>query len=570
MRPNKPYSLAMKLLTLALIALLSSVCLADYVPVAKWSGRLILPELAQRRVDGGVYIELENVPASYQSMKGAKVWLSYSKSAASWYAKEVSDVNFNQSAHQASRDGVIVPTRLDNWKRVSSLESLAGMRMRDEIQVALSDVSSIKAGEIKIGTEPTIIDGEQMGLVKFIKRLSRDRFEVIHYNQQTKKFNGPREVIHLDYQEQLVVPFEEDNDLTGIVETKANQGGWNIYGKKVNGTFVVQSLSPYQVFTLTSPKKRYPSYRARSLSKDYWKVSDEDAGSTRRFELYRESNRGRDHYNSSDRFLVFHTFGSYDGHGQTLGLYRGHAALGFANIVNHPITDAPIFNITYYQTYAHSAPGIFAGKWSWQAYNGNLYRGRMHYRPISDILLPLPKELTRDYHLKSNGQKFNFEAELKEGLERLSIGYRTGFGTGYAKVTLLTSCVHDSGNILLGVTERGQGLLGRNKDHPLAQKLAVFSKYLGHSVKAPENYRNADLLKDNVDFSAQTLFLAAKNLTITVPRNASDAFIKIAAEIEQKPTQVLQAIHLGGIKEEGSPRAPDRISVISALSSLKN
>ena len=101
---------------------------------------------------------------------------------------------------------------------------------------------------------------------------------------------------------------------------------------------------------------------------------------------------------------------------------------------------------------------------------GNLQRGMMGTRPISDVLIKLDA-LTEEYQIAD--EKLSFFNELLGELSLIGARYRIGDGTGDSTITSATSCVQDSSQaIFLTLVrfkqkiESSPQLVQWMKDHP--------------------------------------------------------------------------------------------------------
>ena len=115
-----------------------------------------------------------------------------------------------------------------------------------------------------------------------------------------------------------------------------------------------------------------------------------------------------------------------------------------------PFGGEPRFDLRYRQIYANNPDGIVAGSQEWSAWSGNLQRGWLGLRPISDVLVRQDPELL---------------AALRLQAEVLMARYRSGDGRGVAAVTATTSCVQDSAQALWTTVELlRQGLPAHQPD----------------------------------------------------------------------------------------------------------
>lgn len=545
----------MKTLTALILFLMTALAHANScAPVAKWSGKLQFDP--ENRIDNGaVKIHIENAPNEYTHLKGKTIELHYGLAGSSkrqWFDQQKVDVNFVQASWDAANnDGLILATRLDGLKKVSPLESLAASRDNDSITVELKDIAAITDDRIVIESDPILLEGSQVCLMKFVS-VNGSTAIVKNWNNKTRSFSTTEE-IQLNFRKDLPGQFSEEISLKDIESQAANNNGWNVYIEMKNGQKVVRAIEPYSLFETTASSSAPRTLRQSQTRRDYWDISDEDKGHTLRMN-YRPENKPVVAPKLGENFLVAHAFGSYNDHGMTLKYYRGHASIGLAEVVRHPITNDLVYQVIYKQTYGQSGKGIFASTMHWHAYSGDLYRGRMFYRPINDVLYPLG-QLGQDI----SGR--NFRLELEKSLDEISAGYRTGFGKGWARVTILTSCVHDSGNILIAVVNDFYKHLKQNKiKGPATDLIKALSKKLGKYIDIPSTFRNPDLLADNVDFKLSTLASARRNLTITIPRNFQDAMMSVFIKDARSTVTVLRTVQTGDAAPNATPKAPSRIN----------
>ena len=82
---------------------------------------------------------------------------------------------------------------------------------------------------------------------------------------------------------------------------------------------------------------------------------------------------------------------------QLLGVVTGHFSYGVGIVIRDPLTQALRFEVDYHQIYAHNNGGIISGRLKRCCYVGDLQRGWLNLRPISDIVIKLDC-ITQDYH----------------------------------------------------------------------------------------------------------------------------------------------------------------------------
>ena len=540
------------LIATTFMALAPHAFASSCVPEAQWSGKLILPQSSQRSADGGVNLLVENAPAQYASLKGQVVHLAYGRGGSAertLFDQRKRDVSFGPKAKAAmDKDGLVLPRGLDGWSHVSPLESLAASRPNDVIRAEIKNVDVVtntNGTTLVTAQEPQLIDGDEQCLVQFVS-VDGETAIVRHYNKDTASFTGETEEIAMDFKPNLPKGNEYQKlTLQGITTQKNNLSGWNIYGSRSSGKFVMEGLEPYAMYRVEArdgDDVEVKTFEKESL-KDYWDISSADKTRARKL-IYQPSNgKTTADFKLGDRFLVSHAFGAFNNNGMTLGKYRGHASLGLAEIIRHPISGEPIFQIIYKQTYGHSGGGTFAASYRSSSYTGNLYRGLSFLRPTTDILYPL------------TDLGVNFINQLTVTLDNLNSDYRVGFGHGWARVTSITSCVHDTGNALIELLNK---YLPKNES-PL---LSLMQKNLGKEVIPAAKFRNAELLDVSDDFKISTLFQVRKNLTIAIPRDFQDALFKSFATDNRYPVVILQTIMPGDDLPQATPHAPDRINTL--------
>ena len=191
---------------------------------------------------------------------------------------------------------------------------------------------------------------------------------------------------------------------------------------------------------------------------------------------------GRTTWKEGDQGLVLHIFGGIGGEQaeQTpvIGTVSGHFAYGIANIVRDRVSQELRFDIDYYQVYAHNPNGIVAGKLSWAEYMGNLQRGWLGTRPVSDVIVKLDA-LTQAY-----SPEINPLAMLAQQLQIMTARYRVGDGTGAAVVTPAQSCIQDSSQALYETIKQIETQV-RNlppSDRQQFQPLAILGKRLENAL----------------------------------------------------------------------------------------
>ncbi|CAK6695884.1 type II CAAX prenyl endopeptidase Rce1 family protein [Synechococcus sp. CBW1107] len=480
-----------------------------------WIGRLILPEARPgtagvETASGGadddwVWIQLEQTPASFHRLQGQTLRLTWRDTPRLRALVEAvrTDIHLGAAADQAEAAGNVVPRRLDGRRRVGPLQSLAGARPNDDLQVRLEQVEVVAGTPptLTIGRPPLQITGRWVALVRIVKQSgpNGESLLVRHFNRRSGRFDGPEQTVRLPQQPRdrngrwLSTP-------RGLAGSPAGSDGWYLYGAQdANGLFTVQALEPRQLIR-PGADQQVPGLNAglRYLREGNWLHTPERRGSLGRILLQGSSDAmgvaattgGATATGTAEtigpawtlgrRALVLHLFGGIGGPGgEARGstTITGHFALGEASVVEDPFTGEPRLAIRYHQIYANNPNGIVAGTQDWSAYMGDLQRGWLGSRPVSDVLIP---EDTFS-ELRIGGTRLSLLDELGLQAEVLMARYRSGDGTGLSSVTPATSCVQDSSQALYAALRRlrtqvqaDPALLAWLKAHPDDPSSRVF------------------------------------------------------------------------------------------------
>ena len=420
-----------------------------------WTGRLILPELNNRK-DGNVQFEV------YHGEKGQSypnpIWLSWNKDN-----KEMLD-----KANRTTKDVTIPPAelakvkqagnriseRFNNWKQVSFLETLAGGRseagnQNDLIkgQITANSVevfiprAKLNGETLVIDSEPIQIIGTHVGLFQFIRKVENKIYAVKQWDGL--KFSGSINIQYEnpmgDLKENPAIP-----ELDGIENSPLNQEGWYAFGDLINGKFTVRALEPRSIMK-TTQVEMFPdgiSYIEKENFRDM--RGKKGKGSTAVISKNKEYTPP-----VGVKGLAMHVFGGIEGHkgdfGRLPGLnkdfYTGHMAFGVAQVVRDPFTGENKLDIEYKQVYATNGNAIIAGAHKWHSYAGSLRRGWMYGRPISDAVIWHPSLM---YPYKMKNRTFDPTEELMHELDVMAARFRSGDGRGHADVTVYSSCSQDS------------------------------------------------------------------------------------------------------------------------------
>lgn len=476
----------------------------DYRPTGDWVGRLILPATSELEavqplsaIADWVWLELFHAPEEAELPVGTRVRLEWADDPAwrNYVAAVSTDVRLATAAKFSQRLGNVIPTRLDGRDRVGPLQSLAGARPEDDAIVQLDEV--VYAGRdgetpvLQIDREPLLVAERYAGLVKILAPTAADtwaapaeQFRVQHYNPASGAFDGREEVVRIPQQPRdrqgryLSTPHQ-------LADSPAGTAGWYIYGARDRqGQFTVRALVPRAALQ-RSPGETYTGEIAsrRYLHEQNWRQVEQRKGTLQRVLLdARDAAPATDLlWQEGDRALLLHLFGGIGGdrgEGATLGTVTGHFAYGSGTVVRDPFTGDLQWQVEYWQVYAQNPNGIIAGRTAWSEYLGNLQRGWLGSRPVSDVLVAF-EPLSRDYQFGSTS--LSPFKEIISQLQVMAARYRTGDGTGFAAVTPATSCVQDSNQALYIAIARLQTRLDSDphlqawlRDHPDDPEVARF------------------------------------------------------------------------------------------------
>ncbi|MBO9997654.1 MAG: abortive infection protein [Cyanobacteria bacterium SID2] len=563
-----------------------------YRPVATWSGRLILPDTREIEVEDRallgedwVWFEVENAPEEYRSSIGQTIKLTWRSSPwADGYTDLVTrEIDFiSLTSLSERRLGNVHPNRLDGRDRVGPLQSLAGARPEDDLRVKLDgDVeivgSSAHGTILTIDREPVQVWGRSIGLVTFLYASpdGENRYVVQHYNPLTQQFNGARETVQFAPSPADGKGVEQFTP-NRIEESPAGTAGWYLYGDRdESGTFVVRSLAPRALFQLepdttvvgTAPGLDY-------IRNGNWADTPERKGTIQRVSVSPDAPQP---WQAGDRGLVIHTFGGYRFSDDENPKRResGHFAYGIARVGRDPFTDELRFFVEYFQIYAHNPRSIISGRQAWHAFSGNLYRGQMPTRPVSDTIIRFDA-FTEDYEF--DGIVLSPLTELLVQISIVMGRYRTGDGTGFAITTPASSCVQDSNQALFITLQRIktrvesspdiQQWLAAHPDDPQTQRLQeLFAllddldrKLVPFNIVRRDWQQNADRLTglepdaDLIRNPASLVSAVLSGLSI-VPRRAHD---EIASVFYERGGQFwfLRTNQVGGWDDSIFPVAP--------------
>jgi predicted Abi (CAAX) family protease len=555
---------------------------ANYLPVAEWIGRLILPEVTERSQVEGVYLEVHQAPE--QDLIGRKVYLRWrDRPDIQAYVNQVKTrIDFSAQAYKSIHQGIVHPTRLNHWRQVQALESLAGARPSDDVMVALTTVEVIREPNLvlSIEREPILITGKYYALVSFTELFPRHCAVVRHYNPGSGKFDGKEEVVYLPQ----VVP-----DRNGVLSATANKitesplnfPGWYIYGAKNDqGMFTVQAIAPRALFQL-QPAKVISGLQKTTdyIHHQYWQGVKQKKGQIDSILLNPRNLPDLELINSyqeGDRLLVLHSYGGIGGKKAEfapLGLFFGHFSFGLARVVREPLTQELRFKIAYGQVYTQNTTGIIAASLDWTNFAGDRQFGWLGSRPITDIIVKL--DVFEEYNFDGL-RRFPLNA-LAYQLDRMMARYRTGDGTGGTFVGPANSCVQDSCQALYQAIKLTLSEIEHNpqiKDwiiahptHPQTQRLqrlvalnqAIEAKLITWQTRADWVDPFQSLIGTRLaDSPVTTVVNALTSWRSLLPRLANDSLAEIFLN-HGASLWLLQTYQVGGWDEDIEPIAPTKL-----------
>jgi predicted Abi (CAAX) family protease len=447
------------------------------------------------------WFQVYSAPPSAQNLVGQTIRLAWSQTPSlQTYVKKASrDLRFVPQAEQAFKSGVINAVRLNGREQVGPLQSLAGGHPYDDVTVllngdlqveadqasAIAGITSLEPNQpvpqpltplplsttLRVKLEPLMTTGRFYGLVKFLAPVAppngqlptacpgeppcpSDWMQVQHYNPATQQFDGAQEVIYIPQQPADWVGVY-NMTVRDLAKSPAGQAGWYIYGaKNAQGAFTVQAMKP-RLLVQRQPTAVIAGYKAglNYIAYDSWKDIETRKGTIQSVLALADqplsgtlADHPQDTWKIGDNFLAMHLYGgrggSHSSHESLVaGTYAGHFSFGAGKVVQDPFTQEPILSYDYLQVYGNGVDGTMAGGNTWANYMGNLQRGVMGTRPVSDTLIKLDT-LTEDYQFGDT--KLSFFNELLAELTLIGARYRIGDGTGDSAITSATSCVQDS------------------------------------------------------------------------------------------------------------------------------
>ncbi|MEM1254299.1 MAG: CPBP family glutamic-type intramembrane protease [Cyanobacteria bacterium P01_H01_bin.21] len=541
-----------------------------YQPVADWVGRLILPQIeeVQARPGDWVWLEVLQAPASAQNLVGQTVRLTWQPALDAYVNLVSQDLNFSPEAHDSQQAGKVHPERLDGWSQVGPLQSLTGARPNDDVLVSLAGVQQI-GSSLTINQEPIQVAERFYGLVKLeSSALSKancpmvcQEFRVRHYNPDTQMFDGALDVIYLP--EMPAVNGIRQFSLDQLEQSPAGERGWYIYGSpNLQGQFIVRAVAPRALFELQPDITLADADEGLNyINFGNWRQTQQRKGTLSTVQL------GQTTWQEGDQGLLLHIFGGIGGEQaeppSVVGTVTGHFSYGIATVVRDTLSQELRFDINYHQVYAHNPNGIVSGKLSWAEYIGNLQRGWLGTRPVSDAIIKLDV-LTQDY-----GQSgINPLATLERQLQIMTARYRLGDGTGAAIVTPAQSCIQDSSQALYKTIKRIEAQVREQPpaDPQMLQPLAALGNRLENAlvpvgIVRPDWQHNSEVLAGIRDQSLDNetnLTTQLLSWRTIIPRVAYDQLATIFFE-QGATLRFLRTNQVGGNEPTILPLAPTEL-----------
>lgn len=448
---------------------------SNYRPTGEWVGRLILPSVEEYAKSPGdwVWMEVWYAPVATPNLVGQKVKLVWAPDPVSEaYVRAVTrDVQFTKQTEAATVQGTVVPTRLNGRKAVGPLQSLAGGRPKDDMTVRLVSAKLVEIGEtpvVQTQLEPVQVTGREYALVKILeadselkKPLPKDcpgsspcpneYFKVRHYNPTTGEFDGETETVRIPQQPKVQGRFF--SSIQDLQNSPAGEAGWYLYGARdADKVFTVQALKPRVLFQLQPDEVILGKTAGLNyIDRQNWQDTPTRKGTLQRVLITPTATSKQeavDTWKEGDHALVVHLFGGIGGQNREsspLGTVTGHFSYGLAQVIREPFTQELQFDVFYQQVYAHNPSGILSGTQDWSAFMGNMQKGWLAQRPVSDVIVKLDSFI-EGFELGETSLSLFQELLLQTQI--IAARYRVGDGTGLAAVTPATSCVQDSSQAL--------------------------------------------------------------------------------------------------------------------------
>ncbi|NCS33922.1 MAG: CPBP family intramembrane metalloprotease [Microcystis aeruginosa G11-01] len=445
-----------------------------------WVGRLILPKPEEFKKDVNqdndwAWFEVYEAPLVQKNLVGKKVRLAWQRSQVldRYLNLVTTNIQFTEAAKASEKQGNLLPVRLNGRSQVGPLQALAGARPKDDVLISFPQAEITANPEqietLRVEKMPMMVTGRYVALVNILGEAkpqlpkdipaqcpgaspcSSELMRIQHYNPQSGKFDGIQETIRIP-QQPLVSGGRFISTPRQLADSPEGKEGWYIYGAQSrDGLFTVQALQPRSLFQLQTTEIVF----GKSEGSDYinsgnWHKTPERKGTAQRVLVDSRSDLPKTAlklWKEGDRGLGIHLFGGIGGEkGESIvgGTVTGHFSYFFPQVIRDRFTNELQWDINYYQVYAHNPQGILSGSQSWENYLGNLQRGWLNSRPVSNVIMKL--DVLEDYNFGTI--TLSPLAEFQRQLEIMMSRYRTGDGTGSASVSPAASCVQDSNQAL--------------------------------------------------------------------------------------------------------------------------
>jgi predicted Abi (CAAX) family protease len=453
-----------------------------YRPVAPWIGRLILPTPQQQGSTDWVWMEVTHAPPQATNLIGKQIRLEWSQapSVQRDVAAGTRDVKFSpRVAELRLTKADLYADRLNGRSRVGALQAIAGARPQDDVTVSLTAATVIQQPNgqpaLQIEREPLLNTGRYVTLVKILGTAANsppqfipkacpgerpcpsELFRVQHYNPATKQFDGVQSTVRIPQQ-----PIDGNGVYAStpreLEKSPAGAAGWYLSGAQdKTGLFTVQAIKPRSLFQLQPQQVLFSTGKGLDyINHQNWRDTEQRKGTIQTVLVdpnAKTSATAIAQWQAGDRALVMHLFGGRggtSGEGSVAGTVTGHFAYGVAEVIRDPFTNELQLDVRYQQIYANNIEGVISGENSWTNYMGNLQRGWLGTRPVTDVIVKLDT-IAQDYDF--GGITISPFSELTRQLRIIGDRYRTGDGTGIASVTAATSCVQDSNQALFATMQ---------------------------------------------------------------------------------------------------------------------
>ncbi|MGF1939257.1 MAG: CAAX protease [Nostoc sp. ChiQUE02] len=565
-----------------------------YRAIAPWMGRLILPHRDARQTIGGVLFEVHHTAAGYEHLVGQIVKLRWVDTpfVKNLVQAATHDIHFSADAEYSSKyGGLIHPERLNHWRHVDPLESLAGSHPTDDMLVLLNESvqveetpSSHPSISFRICSQPVQITGRFCALVKFVQPIAKtDQFRIVHFNRATREFDGAEEVVRLP--QVVLAPTQGSSPSTSrdLEKSPFNETGWYIYGAKdAQGLFVVQSLGPRALFRLQPSKVVFGSKASyRYIRKRSWADIRAQKGRISSVLCASKNNLSPsaiqnviNNWQEGDCALLIHVYGGIGGKkaepAAAAPIFFGHFAFGVAHVIRDPHSDELYFDLRYHQVYTHNTDGLIAGTFHWSRYMGDRQFGWVGTRPVCDILIK--HDAFTGYYDFATGERSPLDLMMLQ-LEVMTARYRIGDGTGGTYVGIANNCAQDSNQALFASLRQIEQQFRANHVSSLhrseynleqtqrfgellklGQELKLKLQPLGGSKSSWERneYNLGSTLEDE---PIRNLIMGLSSWRTMLPRHASDTVVKIFLD-HDATAWVLRTNQIGGYDPDIEPIAP--------------